>query len=76
MVQPNKVLRTIITRRGLSTRAASAKVGRSEGYFSRKISKSVSPNIATLAEIGDKLDYDLLLRDRTDGTELPIDPPD
>lgn len=74
-MEPKNVLREMIVRRGLSTRGASAEAGRSIGYFSRMISKDVIPKISTLAELGDALDYDLILRDRLDGHEFVIDPP-
>ena len=69
------VVREMVRSRNLTTRGASAKFGRSTGYVSKMLSTGHSPNSDILAEFADILDYDLLLRDRTNGTEIIIDPP-
>lgn len=74
-MQPQDVLREMIRARGLTTRAASAKFGRSSGYVSRMLASGSNPTASNLSSFADALEFDLLLRDRTDGTEIIIDAP-
>ena len=72
---PVDVLSHMIGRRNLSTRNASIIFGRSPSYASRMISGRVTLSIGLIAEFGDKLGYDIVLRDREDGEEWIIEPP-
>lgn len=75
-MQPNMILRWLIESRGLSQRNASVKFGRSPSYVSRILAGGYSPTTAVLAEFCSILDYDLIIRDRTNGAEVTIDPPE
>ena len=75
-MQSNELLQEMIRSRNLSKRKVSEMLGRSRDYTSRMIAGKVSPKASTLAEYGEVLGYDLILRDRETGTEIPIDPPE
>lgn len=74
-MQADKVVKRMLTIEGISSIQASRRMNRSDGYLSRTISGGLTPGAGKLAEIGDALGYDLLLRKRDDGTEIIIDPP-
>lgn len=74
-MQPNEILRHMVESRNLSQREASVKFGRSPNYVSRMYAGRFNPQTAVLAELGNILDFDLILRDRINGTEIIIDPP-
>lgn len=75
-MQPNEILRHMVESRNLSQRDASLKFGRSPNYVSRMYAGGFNPQMAVLAELADVLEFDLVLRDRTNGTEIIIDPPE
>ena len=74
-MQPSEILRHMVTSRGLSQRDASLKFGRSPNYVSRMYAGGFNPQTGVLAELCNTLDFDLILRDRIDGSEIIIDPP-
>lgn len=67
----------VVAESGMSIRAITRKLGRSPGYFTQITKENGStPRTDTLAKVADACDYDLLLRRRLDGYEIPIDPYD
>ena len=74
-MQANDVLKEMIVRRGLSTIKASELFGRSRGYVNRMYAAHSANKTSTLAELADKLDFELILRDKLTGDEIIIDPP-
>lgn len=74
-MQANDVLKEMIVRRGLSARKASTLFGRSIGYVGRMRASHSAHMVTTLAELADKLDFELILRDKLTGDEIIIDPP-
>ena len=74
-MHPVDVVPYIVKQEGVSTIGVSRAMGRSDGYIASYIANKRTPNIALMAEIGDVVGYDLLLRRRADSTEIPIDPP-
>lgn len=75
-MRAGKVLKTILAKEGITPTEAARKIGRSDAYLSSIIAKDTSPKVSTMAGICDALDYDLLVRSRSDGYELNIDPPE
>ncbi len=75
-MKPTDVLNAMISKRGLTYIQASLQAGRSRGYMGRMVYKKVVPGTAVLADIGDRLGFDLILRDRQDGSTIIIDPPE
>lgn len=75
-MMPEDVVPTLVKESGASTIAISDAMGRSRGYLSAYIANKRTPNIRLLAELGDELGYDLLLRERKTGREITIDPPE
>lgn len=73
-MRADKVLRAIIRKKGLSIKGASVKAGRSRSYLPSMFSKGNIPKIDTMADLCDNLGWDLLVRDRSDGFEIHIDP--
>ena len=67
-------LRFIIKKSGLTVDDASIFVGRSKSYFSSSFSRGSVPKADTMADLCDRLGWDLLMRDRSDGFEVYIDP--
>ena len=59
-----------------STIEVSRAMGRSRGFISAYLAKGNSPSADLLSEICDAIDYDLLMRNRKDGSEIIIGPPD
>lgn len=75
-MQITNVLRAMLARKGISAVSAARLMKRSDSYISRRISGNQIPKVDSLAEIGNVLGFDLLLRDRQDGFEILIDPPE
>ena len=73
-MQANDVLKEMIVRRGLSTIKASELFGRSRGYVNRMYAARSANKTSTLAEFADKLDFELVLRDKLTGDEIISDP--
>lgn len=74
-MEPESIVPSIVKASGRSTIEISESLGRSRGYLSAYIANKRTPNIRLLTELGDELDYDLLLRNRKSGEEIIIDPP-
>lgn len=74
-MEPKTMLKSLFGRGELSTVETSLKMGRSRGYLSSYIARGNEPGITLMAEICDAIGYDLLIRNRNDGTEIIIDPP-
>lgn len=65
----------VVSDSGMSIRSITRELGRSPGYFSHILKENGStPRADTLAKVADVCDYDLVLRRRFDGYEIPIDP--
>lgn len=74
-MRPSDVVRTIADDSGIPRVKLSQKLGRSDFFISNYISSGRLPRVELLAEICDATDYDLLVRNRTTGREIIIDPP-
>ena len=74
-MRPEAILRHLVVRENASTIKVSRAMGRSDGYLSSYIANQNIPSITVMSEIGDCLGYDLLLRRRSDGDEIVIEPP-
>lgn len=74
-MKPEEIVPYIVRESGCSTIAISDAMGRSRGYLAAYIANKRTPNIKLLAELGDELNYDLLIRNRKTGREIIIDPP-
>ena len=74
-MQPGDVVRVLADDYGISRIELSRKLGRSDFFISNYISTGRLPRIELLAEICDATGHDLLVRNRTTGREIIIDPP-
>lgn len=72
----NEVLRFLTGDSPISMRVASARMGRSKTFLATTRQRGTAPRIDTMAAIADVYGYDLLLRNRADGDEVIIDPPE
>lgn len=72
---PESIVPYIVSKSGRATIAISESLGRSRGYLASYIANKRTPNIRLLAELGNELGYDLLVRNRETGDEIIIDPP-
>lgn len=70
------VIRFLTENGAISMRVASQTMGRFPTYLATARQRGLAPQIDTMAEIADVYGYDLLLRNRADGTETKIDPPE
>lgn len=70
------LLRHFFGKGKLSTREISLKMGRSHSYLSRYLYRESVPSSDNLAEIMDAINHDLLVRNRSTGEEIIIDPPE
>lgn len=73
-MQTDKVLRTILARKGLSARQVADKMGRSPKYLDMYLYRKSVPKADTLASMLQACDFELIARSIDDGTEFPIDP--
>jgi len=73
----NKVLKYLVSSSGMSRAAISRKMGKNDNYISVRLQtgRRNLPRIDTMSTVADACGYDLLLRNREDGTEIIIDPP-
>lgn len=60
---------------GLSRYAVAKKIGKQQNYVYVMLAKGSDPAYKTLQAVADACDYDILLRNRTDGHEIKLDPP-
>ena len=74
-MEPKNTIRTVLDDSGLSRRAAAAAIHRSPTFLASYISKNKIPSISLMAEICAATDNELLIRNKTTGRELIIDPP-
>lgn len=75
-MQAGDVLKYMVTSKGLSSREASRMLGRSPNYVSRMYVGGFNIKAGTLAEFGEALGYELVLRDTSTGAEVTIEPPE
>lgn len=75
-MKADDVLRAMVDDCDLPYMRISQKMGRSKLYIGSYLSKKQKPNIELMAEIGDATGHDLLVRNRTTGREIIIDPPE
>lgn len=71
-----EVFRHVVDNSGLSRAELARSMGRTTSYFRNVLSRGSIPKLDTFAEITDAAGYDLLVRKRSTGEELVIDPPD
>lgn len=71
----DEVLKELVQDSGMSMYRISLNMGRSKLYISQAIYEKRIPSIKSMAEIADVTGHDLLLRNRTTGREIIIDPP-
>lgn len=60
----------------ISMRVASQRMGRTPSFLGTTRFNQRVPQVDTMAAIADVYGYDLLLRNRVDGEEILIDPPE
>ena len=71
----SKIIQFLTEQGSISMRVASKRMGRAQSFLSVVKHNGRIPQANTLAAIADVYGYDLLLRNRTDGREVIIDPP-
>ena len=71
----NKVFNTCISRSGMRKTEISTALGLRKNYISVAIAKRTIQRTDTFAKIVDVCGWDLLVRNRTTGEEMLIDPP-
>jgi len=74
-MEPKDVLPTLVKSSGKSMYSMSIELGRSRNYVAQLIQNKSASQVDTVAAIADVCGYDLLLRKRSDGAEIVIDPP-
>lgn len=74
-MQAQEVLRHFFGKGRMSTIEVSKKMGKSRSYLSNYLSTGRVPSLELTAEIMDAIDNDVVIRDRSTGQEIPIDPP-
>lgn len=73
-MQAIKVLQTILARENVSAPTISKRIGRNRAYVNTIFSSESVPQMDTLVTILDACGYDLIARNRADGTEHVIEP--
>ena len=71
----NDIIAATVAHSGLSMRAVSLKLKRSENYVSQTIRNGNTPLTDTVAEIAAACGYKIVLRPRDGGRKIVIDPP-
>jgi len=71
-----EIVREMMHVSGLSVRKLGTALGKSPQYMKQTLYGGTIPSSKKLAAIADACGYDLLVRNRDDGTEIIIDPPD
>lgn len=74
-MKAENAIREVVGDSGKSMYRVSLDMGRSRLYIGRAVSGGQIPTIRTMAEICDATGHDLLVRNRTTGREIIIDPP-
>lgn len=74
-MQVAEVLETIIRASGVSNARIARALGKSPSYMNPIRYGHAMPLTDTMASICDVIGYDLIVRNRNDGTEYVIDPP-
>lgn len=69
-----EALRFLTSDSAISMRVASMRMGRAPTFLATTRYYERIPQVDTMAKIADVYGYDLLLRNRVDGEEIPIDP--
>lgn len=75
-MQAKQIIRAIVDDSGIPMTRISKAMGRSTLFIGRYVSRQVPPGSELLAEICDATGHDLLVRNRTTGREIVIDPPE
>jgi len=73
-VNARDVTLEMIADSGLSVSALSKSMGKERSYIHTTVLRGKTFYCTTLAKVADICGYDLLVRRRTDGYEMPIDP--
>ena len=73
-MQAIKVLQTILARENVSAPTISKRIGRNRAYVNTIFASESMPQTDTLVTILDACGYDLIARNRADGTEHVIEP--
>lgn len=73
-MQAIKVLQTILARENASAPTISKRIGRNRAYVNTIFASESMPQIDTLVTILNACGYDLVARNRADGTEHVIEP--
>ncbi len=73
-MQAIKVLQTILARENVSAPTISKRIGRNRAYVNTIFASESMPQMDTLVTILDACGYDLIARNRADGTEHVIEP--
>ena len=74
-MKARKVLPAVVKGSGKSMQSISLEMNRVRTYLANTIKKQAVPRADILAEIADTCGYDLILRNRSSGDEIIIDPP-
>lgn len=75
-MQALKALNTVVSQSGVSKTELARKLGRGVNYISNYSVKGNIPRIDTFAAIADVSGFDLIVRRRSNGREIIIDPPE
>lgn len=70
-----EIIKAVVSDSGYSQRQISLSIGRKQHYIASYISKERVPSIELMAEISDACGCDLIVRNRNNGNEYIIDPP-
>lgn len=74
-MQAKNVLGHFFGKGKMSTIEVSQKMGKSRSFLSNYLSTGKVPSLELTADIMDAIDNDVLIRNRSTGEEIPIDPP-
>lgn len=66
---------TVIERSGKKKVEIARSIGRNDGFVRNRTNSPTTPTTETFSLIADACGYDLLVRNRSDGSEIIIDPP-
>lgn len=73
-MNPIEALRTMMDSEGISVRKLGELIGKAPSYATTILyGRKSMPNVSIFAEMADACGYDLLVRRRSDGDEIPID---
>ena len=75
-MKAENAIKEVVGDSGKSMYRVSLDMGRSKLYIARAVNVNQTPTIRTMAEICDATGHDLLVRNRTTGREIVIDPPE